>query len=541
MKEYNTKTFLKRAIPLMLAAIILCGTIMGMVGVIVASAATEDGVKVDVSLDLPKFYKNSDDTSGTSYPSKNQTYDHVTIVIRVKNNRIGSKRPDSWLEFNPSLSAPDVTLISEGYDLPSINSGEAKSFTFVEGPEKLENDDGEVEGYLYTYEMENIMLNSKYDRNFQVAVKLTGENDVTLHREPNRYLSDPDNYVSVNTGGRDDDYGTSDSTSSDAEVLTTPKMIITSYKIPEVVKPGEEFQVTIEFMNNSKLKNMENVSMTLTPPEGAAIKNGVNKRHYITIPKRQTTSETFTLKANEELKAESLPITVKFDYQYKVDNTYKDGSSEEILSITSIPKEEEKEEDNDSTEGSISSFEILSVIPPDMVYPNEDAYVTVKVINKDHQYDASNVQLTVTGDGLVNNGNTEYHGALTHSSQAEIEMALQFSQAGTYTLEAIVTYEDAEGKDSDGKPIVRINDLKKEFTVTVQEPPEAPSMDMMGGMGMDGMEEAVPVDGPSLPFGLTKTKLILICGGAGIAVLVIVIATVRHIRKKKAEDEDEDI
>ena len=328
-------------------------------------------------------------------------------------------------------------------------------------------------------------------------------------------------------------------------------MIVTGFDIPPVVNPGEEFQVTITFMNNSKIKNMENISMTLTPSDGVAIKNGVNKRHYVKIPHRSSTSETFTLKASKELKAEALSMTVKFDYQYKVGNAYKDGSSEEVLSILAIPKEEEKEEDTSGTEGSISSFEILSIVPPDSLYPNEDGYVTVKVINKDHQYDASNVQLTVVGDGLVNSGNTEYHGALTHSTQAEIEMAIQFTEAGTYTLQAIVTYEDSVGKDESGKPKVRINDLTKDFTVTVQESPDM-GMDMgmgdmtgMGGADMGGMvfdENGMPAGGEAAAAPWYQNPVILSCAGGGVLVVAVVaVLLIRRAKKKKAGDDDEDL
>lgn len=102
----------------------------------------------------------------------------------------------------------------------------------------------------------------------------------------------------------------------------TPKILITDYEAPDSVQYGEEFKVTIKFMNNSKKKAIENMSMTITPPEGVSIVNGTNKRHYITIPQRQSTTETFHFKASKDLKLESIPIAVKFDGQYKVDGKY---------------------------------------------------------------------------------------------------------------------------------------------------------------------------------------------------------------------------
>ena len=83
-----------------------------------------------------------------------------------------------------------------------------------------------------------------------------------------------------------------DSDKEVAEDTMTPKILITDYEAPDSVQYGEEFKVTIKFMNNSKKKAIENMSMTITPPEGVSIVNGTNKRHYITIPQRQSTTET---------------------------------------------------------------------------------------------------------------------------------------------------------------------------------------------------------------------------------------------------------
>ena len=127
-------------------------------------------------------------------------------------------------------------------------------------------------------------------------------------------------------------------------------------------------------------------------------------------------------------------------------------------------------------------------------------------------------------------------------------MALQFAEAGTYSLQAIVTYEDSVGKDDSGKPKVRINDLTKDFTVTVQESPDM-GMDMGMGdmMGMGGMEldeNGMPVggEGMEMPAPWYKNPVILGCSGGGLVIVaVVVILLVRRARKKKAGEDDEDI
>lgn len=338
----------------------------------------------------------------------------------------------------------------------------------------------------------------------------------------------------------------SGTTSSEDEAsIPTPKMIISSFDIPSEVAYGDEFDATIEFYNNSAYKDLVNVTMTVTPSEGVIIRNGVNQRHYIKIPKRQSTTERFRFKASDKLAAEGISLTVKFEYEYRFNKEYKQGSHEEVLSLVAKPKPEESsssEEDKTGTEGSISSFELLSIVVPDKVYPDEDAYITIRAINKDHQFDASNVQVTVTGDGLLNSGNTVYHGALAHSTQAEIETTLQFASPGTYPLVCTLVYEDSVGLDEDKKPIVRINDIQKDFTVTVLESPYADMGNMgdmgdMGDIGMDpGMDGAVPAQGGAVEW--MRGHLWAPIGG-GIVLLAVIVGVVRHIRRKKAADDDD--
>ncbi|MCI8624628.1 MAG: hypothetical protein HFG26_13350 [Provencibacterium sp.] len=538
MKIFRNSELFKRVVPLTLAAIVLAGTLLGIFGTIFAYA---DGLEADSKKNMEivrvQFFDKDDNLIEKSEVEPNKTY---KIRVRLKPTGKFSKYDKNSIDPIETIFLFEDHFVTQSGD-------DTTMFKPAEGDYIEEDNKGQV---YYLYELENVRIKKWSARTAKLELLV----DYQDHTLPTDEISIGVILQTVDTSNEGSDWADDNdgvrgtSTESEAEVLTTPKMIITGFDIPPVVNPGEEFQVTIEFMNNSKKKDMENISMTLTPSDGVSIRNGVNKRHYIKIPRRQSTSETFTLKSSKELKAESLSLTVKFEYQYEVDNAYKDGSSEEILSISSIPKEEEEKEDPNSTEGSISSFEILSVVPPDSLYPNEDGYVTVKVINKDHQFDASNVQLTIVGDGLINSGNTEYHGALTHSTQAEIEMALQFSEAGTFPLQAIVTYEDSVGKDADGKPKVRINDIVKDFTVTVQESPDM-GMDM--GMGMGDMmgiggemfdENGMPVGGEAEPAPWYKSPVILGCGGGGVLVIVLVaILVIRKVRKKKAGDDDEDI
>lgn len=560
MKMQEKRELVKRIVPLALAVIIVAGTIFGLLGSVIAKAADEvNSKRYSVSWGKrPQFKKYEEDSYFSDQIHSltgGETY-YVSLSVDIKDN-------DTSEPIKPVLMLDDCDFTDrtprKDSDIDQSTSGKEE---YQKNHDYTDIKDRGNGTYRYTFEDIKVKAGSNStinDFDFSVAFYLKDNSENATGDPIGRVADTIDNIKTSSSSSNSwDDNSTSyknsnDSSSSEAEVLTTPKMIITDFTIPEIVEYGEDFTVSIDFMNNSKVKNMENISMTITPSEGVAIRNGVNKRHYVTIPKRQSTRETFTFKANEKLASEAITLTVKWDYQYKQDGAYKDGTSEEALTITAVPKPEESSssEDEKGTEGSISSFEILSVIPPDDVYPEEPAYVTVKVINKDHQFDASNVQLTITGDGLLNSGNTEYHGALTHSTQAEIETELQFKAPGTYKLLATVIYEDSVGKDEDKKPIVRINDLQKEFTVVVQESPMGMGgmgMEGFGMAGMDGMGEDMTIGDSGMAVGgnpvvtalsWMRTHLALSIGG-GVVLAAAAIAVIVVIRKKKAE-KDEDI
>lgn len=559
---------LKRIVPVTLAVIVLAGFIFGAVGMMVAYAdepdpevgnigwIKESNVSVNFTLSNAK---DTNEKESDLYFNKRYTAEVQIQLEGTGAEEYNSKnKPDNFMKVY--MESGYIGNEEKG-DFATSSRTEGRS-SFVKSEVKDQNDGT----YLFTFKLENVWpyyrikngedpIMSFYilypDQNAYdsfskscVGITFAGENYKSksigkINVDPDDTIPDDNENTSTSRPGVNDD---------DTEAsIPTPKMIISSFDIPSEVVYGEEFDATIEFYNNSAYKDMVNVTMTVTPSEGVSIRNGVNQRHYIKIPKRQSTTERFRFKASDKLAAEAITLTVKFEYEYRFNKEYKQGSHEEVLSLMAKPKPEESsssDSDKDGTEGSISSFELLSIVVPDKVYPDEDAYITIRAINKDHQFDASNVQVTVTGDGLLNSGNTVYHGALAHSTQAEIETTLQFASPGTYPLVCTLVYEDSVGLDEDKKPIVRINDIQKEFTVTVLESPYA-DMGNMGGMGdmgdmgiMDGMDgmDAVPAQGGVVEW--MRGHLWAPIGG-GVVLLAVIAGVVRHIRRKKAADDDD--
>lgn len=548
---------LKRIIPVTLAVIVLAGFIFGAIGMMAAYAADE--TEADKKPDEQKWISTTQSTLILIDPADPEYEGDIDVSYNKKYNaRLSIKLTSAegkpaFEDFKNKGNDP-----KEFIEKVSIKTGSGENFKTSGATEFQLISPPEGESEVFLFELKDVIPQYK-ENSMSIIVSFANElDDFSFSKRAKNatfvgnYPNKPIGSINIDSNkvieDDSDDTTTSRSgtTSSEDEAsIPTPKMIISSFDIPSEVAYGEEFDATIEFYNNSAYKDMVNVTMTVTPSEGVIIRNGVNQRHYIKVPKRQSTTERFRFKASDKLATESITLTVKFEYEYRFNSEYKQGSHEEVLSLVAKPKPEESsssEEDKTGTEGSISSFELLSIVVPDKVYPDEDAYITIRAINKDHQFDASNVQVTVTGDGLLNSGNTVYHGALAHSTQAEIETTLQFASPGTYPLVCTLVYEDSVGLDEDKKPIVRINDIQKDFTVTVLESPYADMGNMgdmgdMGDMGMDpGMDGAVPAQGGAVEW--MRGHLWAPIGG-GIVLLAVVVGVVRRIRRKKAADDDD--
>lgn len=562
----NQPKWLKRAVPLILALLVLSGTFLSCLSVVLAHAAEADAAYA--TIDSIHFLDTGNAEGQSSIMDTVNTDEDYILAVQLRLTPAGREafmqyhktNPDDASDMLPALSEDDFirsvrltsgnvkggdgnsrTTFSKHSRTPEIIDADYKGsirYTLYLGPVRLKEDSGRDVSIEITYSSKSADGSSSPDGSDHLTEEITDSagSPLTL---PGSGISAP---IEMLPSDKTEDK--SDILNRDTEnAIPTPKMIITGFDIPDQINYGEDFDVTLRFYNNSAYKDMVNVTMTVTPSDGTLIRNGLNQRHFVRVPKHQTGSETFRFRASSKLASEAVTLTVKFAFEYEFNGEYKREESEEILSILSSPKPDETPgSGSGSGEGSISSFEILSVVPPEEIYPGEESYITARIINKDHQFDASNVQMTITGDGLANSGSTVYHGALAHSSQAEIETMLLFNEPGTYTLECTVIYEDSVGTDENNRPIVRINDLKKEFTVTVLEAPGSgmdmgmdfmdPSMDM--GMGFDeNMEE------PASPL---RTVLSFPWILIPIAVLIVAaVLVIRHFRSRKKDENDEDL
>lgn len=494
------RDLLRRVLPLVLAAIIVLGTLFGLLASVAYAADTG-------TVTTAKVYTLTGDGID---PAKKAT--------------VGRGTYSEWrltLTLGASYGPQDVTELKLDNSNDLFSSGTDLRFSYL-GASNTGNN-----RFIFIVKKVEVLRETSI---IPMTLKLRGM-DVMLLNQTVAELPGGGGYS--NSGSN---YASSSSSSSEKEVLTTPKMIITGFSAPKMVNPGEGFELSFTFLNNSSRKNLENISVMVTAPETAPIINTTNKRHFVTIPRRKDASETFQMKLSKEAKLEVIPVTIKFTYEYLLDGAYVEKTSEEIIYINATPKPEEKKVET-TTEGEISAFDLLSVVPPVDCYPNEEAYAVARVINKDHRFNASNVQVSVVGDGLTNSGNTVYHGALNKSTQAEIDLPMTFDEPGTYTVKAIVVYEDSVGKDEKNNPIVRINEVEKEFTVTVKEPPA------VGSMTMPETEAPAKPGGLSAIMAMVSTVPVAVWWIAGVVLVVGVPLTIILIkkRKNKAGAEDEDI
>ncbi|MEA5134799.1 MAG: hypothetical protein VB035_01520 [Candidatus Fimivivens sp.] len=250
-----------------------------------------------------------------------------------------------------------------------------------------------------------------------------------------------------------------------------PYIIVDSYSYGNgSVTAGDEFTLKLILRNTSKTHSLENIVMNVSP---MGVFSMASSSNTFFIPKLQAGSimeHSITLnagltKVTDDKDANS--IDIKFTYQYAGTDVKKleSGTSNEKITLpVNFP----------------DRFELGIPESDDTAYIGEDFNVSVPMVNKGRS-GVYNLTAFVRGDGIKNQGQTQYIGNLNAGTESSADFSLQYLEPGDYSGEIVVTYEDA---NMNPKEMVSV------FNVTVEE---------MGGEPMepewpDGMNPNEPAE-----------------------------------------------
>jgi hypothetical protein len=278
-----------------------------------------------------------------------------------------------------------------------------------------------------------------------------------------------------------------------------PKVIINKYSVePTVVKAGKEFELSLDFLNTSRLKKVSNLKANFTVKE--QITTGTNgSAGSVFTP--VGASNTFYISElapgqieTKKVRLYTIPRAETKTYEITIEMKYEDEQGNEVTETESIGIPVEQ----------VTLLEIAEIQVAG-VEEGMSTELTATIYNKG-KTDVTNVVIQTLGEGFSVQDNKSFIGKFTQGSQESYTPTLVTKQAGTLKGTVQVEYEDSSGQ---------LNTLTKEFELEVTPAPvfTEDTVDNMTAEETDGF-----------PF-----------VGVGIGILIAAVITLIILKKRKAK------
>ena len=287
-------------------------------------------------------------------------------------------------------------------------------------------------------------------------------------------------------------------------------MIVGEYKIePTIVRAGENFVLTIGFLNTSNKHSVHNLKANILPVEQE--KKDEDTGNVFTPVSGSNTIYIADLMTGEMvtkvLNLYTIPSATAKTYQITVDMAYEDEEGNEITAQESlgIPVEQ-------MTKIEIGDINLSSGMA------GESIPVSVAFYNRGRTK-VNNMMVYIEGEGFNVEDNKTFIGTFDIGASETYEPTIIANETGIFTGTLVVEYEDPSGQ-----AIVE----RKEFEIEAEEAEMDPSMMDPNMMDPSMMEGEMPQKENKLPLYI----------GIGIGALVIVVIVVIVLKKRKAKKEE---
>lgn len=285
---------------------------------------------------------------------------------------------------------------------------------------------------------------------------------------------------------------------NDSEDELTPRVIIDNYDFPYGIEAGQEFPLTLSFLNTSETTAVRNMKVSLNSENQIFIPVGSSSSFYIAkIEPGQRLGKTIMLKSKADAENKIYTVNIDIDYQDSKGNKY---SEKEIISL---PVNQD------------SVLKLASLELPQEVYIGSPASLTIDFYNTGRTL-IRNLLITTEGNFDVQDG-TLFIGNLEPGKSSYYDVTIFPQQEGILEGKIIFTYEDSEG---------RSYTIEKPFKLNVMAAPEMP-----------GPENETPM--PEKP--INKYKKFFPYGAAVLLIIVTGSIAIYRRRKKRKEIEEVDI
>ena len=283
-----------------------------------------------------------------------------------------------------------------------------------------------------------------------------------------------------------------------ASAETTPRLIITGFTTDkDEVKSGDTFEMTVSIQNVSKKSDISNIKLTFSTANNEIVPASGSSTMYIEkIAKEEIYELKVTMKAGADLASKPYVMDVKFSYEDRY------GSPIEDATTLVIPVVQNQRV-------SVGSLDVQS----QAIMEGDETDVSFTV-NNQGRGEIYNVNAKIVGDGVE--ATNSFVGNVTSGGTGYVDITVTATDytAATGTVQAVVTFEDSVGNESQITQDIALEVLAYE------EPVED-----IGAM--DIVEE---------PAGINPVVIAVVA-----VVVIILVAVVIKKRKQKKEEEQDEI
>ena len=265
----------------------------------------------------------------------------------------------------------------------------------------------------------------------------------------------------------------------------TPRLIVTGSEISkDRVNAGDEFDLTVHFINESEDTHLYNIKIAFTSEDNEMYPvSGTNVYYVDTVEDEEEFDVTVKMATRSDLAPKPYTLTVSYEFEDR-DKMYFQDSSEIVIPIYQTP------------ELSVSD---LKLTKSDIEIGSKTSF-SMK-LNNTGKADIYNVAVSVAGD-TINEVDTIV-GNLEKGANSTIDLSLKGASAGSDDVKVKITYEDIDGK---------LYELTKTIKLTVSEP--------------------VPVELEAETAPSFNIVYVIAAVGA-IVVIIVVVSIIRKVREKK--------
>lgn len=265
----------------------------------------------------------------------------------------------------------------------------------------------------------------------------------------------------------------------------TPRLMVTGSEISkDRVNAGDEFDLTVHFINESEDTHLYNIKIAFNSDDNNIYPvNGTNVYYVDSVEDEEEFDVTISMASRSDLDPK--PYTIKVSYEFEdMEKMYYQDSSEIVVPIYQTPS---------------LSVSDMKLTKNEIDLDNKTSF-SMK-LNNTGKTGIYNVAVSIEGD-MINNVDTVV-GNLDKGNNTSVDLSLKGTEIGSGEIKINVTYDDADGNSYN---------ITKTMNLTVNEPVQV---------------ELAAEETPSF------NMVYVIAGVIAIVIIIVVVNIIRKVREKK--------